>query len=95
MARGVPSASASDWPRRTGNAPSLTSSGPFHPSNSSLLPMKRRWRGVAAPMKNESQKLLWLGVITAGPVAGMCSAPLMLSRNQTRKKLPTTARTRA
>ena len=46
-------------------------------------------------MKNESQKLLWLGVMTAGPSAGMCSAPVMLSRNQRRKKATTTPRTSA
>ena len=52
--------------------------------NSSLLPMNRRWRFVAAAMKNESQKLLWFGATIAAPLAGMCSAPVMRSRNQTR-----------
>ncbi len=32
--------------------------------------MNRRGAAVAAPMKNESQKLLWLGVITAGALGG-------------------------
>ena len=27
-------------------------------------------------MKNPSQKLLWFGTITAGPVFGTCSVPL-------------------
>ena len=39
--------------------------------------MNRSGRRVAAPMKNESQKLLWLGVTIAGPSAGMCSAPVI------------------
>ena len=37
--------------------------------------MKRTWRRVHTPMKNESQKLLWFGATTAAPSAGMCSAP--------------------
>ena len=66
---------------------------PFQSSNSSDLPMNRRWRRVAAPMKKESQKLLWLGVITAGPSAGMWCAPVMLRRNHTRKNATTMPRT--
>ena len=37
--------------------------------------MKRTCRRVQTPMKNESQKLLWLGATIAAPSAGMCSAP--------------------
>ena len=57
--------------------------------------MKRTGRLVAAPTKNESQKLLWLGVTIAAPSAGMCSAPVIESRNHTRMKAATTARTTA
>ena len=57
--------------------------------------MNRSGRRVAAPMKNESQKLLWLGVTIAAPSAGMCSAPVIYSRNQTRMKATTTPRTSA
>jgi hypothetical protein len=57
--------------------------------------MKRTGRLVAAPTKNESQKLLWLGVTIAAPSAGMCPAPVIESRNQTRMKAATRARTTA
>ena len=54
IVRAVSSASGSAVPRCTGKAPSPTSSRPNGPSNSSDLPMKRRWRRVAGARKNES-----------------------------------------
>ena len=57
--------------------------------------MKRTWRRVAAPTKNASQKLLWLGATIAGPRAGMCSAPEIRRRNQTRMNATASARTTA
>jgi hypothetical protein len=50
---------------------------------------------VQTPMKNESQKLLWLGATIAAPSAGMCSAPDTRMRNQTRRKGATMPRTSA
>ncbi len=46
-------------------------------------------------MKNESQKLLWLGATIAAPYSGMCSAPDTCMRNQIRRKGATSARTNA
>ena len=84
MIRAVSSASASDWPRSTGNAPSLTRSFPLRPSKSSDLPMKRSGRFVAAARKNESKKLLWLGVMIAAPSSGTCSSPSIRRPHQMR-----------
>ena len=57
--------------------------------------MKRRCRRVHTPMKNESQKLLWLGAITAAPFAGMCSAPDTCMRKYRRNSGETIPRTSA
>ena len=80
ITRAVSRASWSAWPRRTGKAPRRMRMRPRLPSNSSLLPMKRRWRRVHTAMKNESQKLLWFGATIAAPSPGMCSAPSMCIR---------------
>ncbi len=57
--------------------------------------MNRSGRRVAAPMKNKSQKLLWLGVTIAAPSAGMCSAPEIDRRNHTRMNATTSPLTSA
>ena len=46
-------------------------------------------------MKNESQKLLWLGATIAAPSFGMCSAPETCMRNQIRRNGATIAATSA
>src|SRR5687767_11723061 len=57
--------------------------------------MKRTWRRVQAAMKNESQKLLWLGATMAAPSFGMQSAPETCMRKYTRNRGATIPRTRA
>ena len=64
-------------------------------SISSVFAMKRRWRRVQTPMKNESQKLLWLGAMIAAPSAGMCSAPDTCMRKYRRNSGATMPRTSA
>jgi hypothetical protein len=50
---------------------------------------------VHTPMKNESQKLLWLGATTAAPSTGMCSAPEMCMRKYRRNSGEAIPRTSA
>src|SRR4051794_2034225 len=75
-ARDVSIASASEEPRRTGKPPSAMNRRPRQPVKSSALPMKCSRRRTTAATKKASQKLLWLGAITTGPDAGMCSVPV-------------------
>ena len=50
---------------------------------------------MQTPMKNESQKLLWLGATIAAPSAGTCSAPDTCIRKYVRNSGETIPRTTA